>query len=52
MAFCNDREDIYSMSLTGNVCFALTIEAVKSLVEKYNIPWKDIGRLEVGTETM
>jgi hydroxymethylglutaryl-CoA synthase len=42
MAFVNDREDIYSMSLT----------ALQSLVEKYGLSYKDIGRLEVGTETL
>eukprot|EP01114_Cavostelium_apophysatum_P015149 TRINITY_DN406_c0_g1_i1.p1 TRINITY_DN406_c0_g1~~TRINITY_DN406_c0_g1_i1.p1 ORF type:complete len:495 (-),score=146.51 TRINITY_DN406_c0_g1_i1:65-1549(-) len=42
MAFCGDREDIYSMSLT----------AVHNLLEKYNIPLSSIGRLEVGTETV
>jgi len=42
MAFVNDREDIYSMSLT----------AVQSILEKYKIPHSSIGRLEVGTETI
>ncbi|KAK9457269.1 hydroxymethylglutaryl-coenzyme A synthase C terminal-domain-containing protein [Dipodascopsis uninucleata] len=42
MAFPNDREDIYSMALT----------AVSSLLKKYNINTADIGRLEVGTETL
>ncbi|KAL1915506.1 uncharacterized protein VTP21DRAFT_6630 [Calcarisporiella thermophila] len=42
MAFCDDREDIQSICLT----------AVQSLMEKYNISYKDIGRLEVGTETI
>jgi len=42
MSFCDDREDIYSLSLT----------TVSSLFKKYNIDPKDIGRLEVGTETM
>jgi hydroxymethylglutaryl-CoA synthase len=42
MAFFTDREDINSIALT----------AVKSLLEKYAINPKDIGRLEVGTETL
>ncbi|GMM49289.1 hydroxymethylglutaryl-CoA synthase [Starmerella bacillaris] len=42
MAFVNDREDIYSMSLT----------VLKKLLEKHNVDPKDIGRLEVGTETL
>lgn len=42
MSFCDDREDIYSIALT----------TLSSLVKKYNIDLKNIGRLEVGTETM
>lgn len=42
MGFVNDREDIYSMNLT----------VFKKLLEKHNINPKDIGRLEVGTETL
>eukprot|EP00252_Welwitschia_mirabilis_P026345 TRINITY_DN8634_c0_g1_i1.p1 TRINITY_DN8634_c0_g1~~TRINITY_DN8634_c0_g1_i1.p1 ORF type:complete len:467 (-),score=107.41 TRINITY_DN8634_c0_g1_i1:280-1680(-) len=42
MAFCTDLEDVISMSLT----------AVKSLLEKYNIDPKQVGRLEVGSETV
>ncbi|KAJ3415713.1 hypothetical protein HDV05_004391 [Chytridiales sp. JEL 0842] len=42
MAVCDDREDICSISLT----------AVQNLLEKYNINPADIGRLEVGTETI
>eukprot|EP01135_Chromosphaera_perkinsii_P007120 Nk52_evm3s704 gene=Nk52_evmTU3s704 len=42
MGFCNDNEDINSICLT----------AVNNLMEKYNISPKDIGRLEVGTETI
>ncbi|ERS98082.1 hydroxymethylglutaryl-CoA synthase [Sporothrix brasiliensis 5110] len=42
MSFCDDREDIYS--------FALTV--TKNLIEKYKIDTNNIGRLEVGTETM
>nr|POE89796.1 hydroxymethylglutaryl-coa synthase [Quercus suber] len=42
MSFCDDREDIYSLSLT----------TVSSLLKKYNIDPKSIGRLEVGTETL
>jgi hydroxymethylglutaryl-CoA synthase len=42
MSFCDDREDIYSIALT----------TLSSLIKKYNIDLKNIGRLEVGTETM
>ncbi|EIE88360.1 hypothetical protein G6F46_002245 [Rhizopus delemar] len=42
MAFIDDREDIQSICLT----------AVQNLMEKYNIAYTDIGRLEVGTETI
>lgn len=42
MAFVNDREDIYSMSLT----------VLKNLIDNYNIDINNIGRLEVGTETL
>ena len=42
MAFVNDLEDINSVCMT----------AVANLLEKYNIAPTDIGRLEVGTETL
>lgn len=42
MGFCTDREDINSLCLT----------AVSQLVAKCGISYKDIGRLEVGTETI
>ncbi|KAI9726175.1 MAG: 3-hydroxy-3-methylglutaryl coenzyme A synthase [Chrysothrix sp. TS-e1954] len=42
MSFCDDREDIYSFALT----------AVSSLLSKYSIDPRSIGRLEVGTETI
>ncbi|KAI3891807.1 hypothetical protein MKX03_008433 [Papaver bracteatum] len=42
MAFCSELEDVISMSLT----------AVSSLLEKYKIDPKQIGRLEVGSETV
>ncbi|KAK1305442.1 Hydroxymethylglutaryl-CoA synthase [Acorus calamus] len=42
MAFCSEVEDVISMSLT----------VVTSLLEKYGIDPKQIGRLEVGSETM
>ncbi|KAL1869124.1 hypothetical protein Daus18300_005660 [Diaporthe australafricana] len=41
MNFCDDREDVCSLALT----------AVASLLRKYNINPKSIGRLEVGTES-
>ncbi|KAM5456800.1 3-hydroxy-3-methylglutaryl coenzyme A synthase [Microsporum audouinii] len=42
MSFCNDREDVYSICLT----------VLSSLLRKYAIDPKSIGRLEVGTETL
>ncbi|CBX99826.1 similar to hydroxymethylglutaryl-CoA synthase [Plenodomus lingam JN3] len=42
MSFCDDREDMYSLALT----------TVSSLFRKYSIDPKNIGRLEVGTETL
>jgi hydroxymethylglutaryl-CoA synthase len=42
MAFCDDREDIYSLSLT----------VVSKLLKNYKIDVNTIGRLEVGTETL
>ncbi|KAL8914913.1 MAG: hypothetical protein Q9171_000540 [Xanthocarpia ochracea] len=42
MAFCDDREDIYSLALT----------TVSSLLRKYSVDPKSVGRLEVGTETL
>ena len=42
MAFCGDREDMNSIALT----------AVANLLEKNKIRPQDIGRMEVGTETV
>lgn len=42
MAFADDREDIHSMALT----------VVSSLMRKYNVDPKAVGRLEIGTETI
>ncbi|PBC33899.1 hydroxymethylglutaryl-CoA synthase 1 [Apis cerana] len=42
MGFCNDREDINSLCLT----------VVQRLMDRYDIKPEDIGRLEVGTETI
>ncbi|KAF2077243.1 hypothetical protein CYY_001432 [Polysphondylium violaceum] len=42
MAFCGDREDIYSLALN----------AVSNLMEKFDVDPNSIGRLEVGTETV
>lgn len=42
MAFVNDREDIYSLSLT----------VLSRLIKNYKIDTSNIGRLEVGTETL
>ncbi|XP_072942534.1 hydroxymethylglutaryl-CoA synthase 1 [Epargyreus clarus] len=42
MGFCSDREDINSLCMT----------VLKKLIEKNDIDLHDIGRLEVGTETI
>ena len=42
MGFCTDREDISTLCLT----------VVQKLMNKNNISYSDIGRLEVGTETL
>ncbi|KAF8380344.1 hypothetical protein HHK36_027829 [Tetracentron sinense] len=42
LAFCTEVEDVISMSLT----------AVTTLLEKYGVDPKQIGRLEVGSETV
>ena len=42
MGFCSDREDVHSLALT----------VVRGLMEKNNVSYADIGRLEVGTETI
>jgi hydroxymethylglutaryl-CoA synthase len=42
MGFCTDREDINSLCLT----------VVDKLMKRYNVEPKDVGRLEVGTETI
>lgn len=42
MGFCNDREDINSLCLT----------VVHKLLERYDVKFAEIGRLEVGTETI
>nr|XP_026690482.1 hydroxymethylglutaryl-CoA synthase 1 [Ciona intestinalis] len=42
MGFCHDNEDINSLCLT----------VVARLMEKNHVDYKDIGRLEVGTETI
>ena len=42
LAICGDNEDINSLALT----------VVHSLLETYNINPSDVGRLEVGTETL
>ena len=42
MAFVNDREDINSISLT----------CLNNLMKKYSIKPEQVGRLEVGTETL
>ncbi|KAJ0940456.1 putative hydroxymethylglutaryl-CoA synthase [Helianthus annuus] len=42
MAFCSEVEDVISMGLT----------AVTSLLEKYEVDRRQIGRLEVGSETV
>ena len=42
MAFVNELEDVNSIMMT----------AVQTLLEKYDVDPKQIGRLEVGTETL
>ena len=42
MGFCGDREDINSLCLT----------VVQGLLKKTGVSYSDIGRLEVGTETI
>jgi hydroxymethylglutaryl-CoA synthase len=42
MAIACDREDTHSLCLT----------AVNNVMDKANIAWTDVGRLEVGTETI
>ena len=42
MGFCSDREDINSLCLT----------VVQRLMEKQGLQYNEIGRLEVGTETI
>ena len=42
MGFCTDREDIHSLALT----------VVHGLMERNNVAFDDIGRLDVGTETI
>lgn len=42
MGFCDDREDINSLCLT----------VTHRLMERHGVPARDIGRLEVGTETL
>jgi hydroxymethylglutaryl-CoA synthase len=42
MGFCSDREDINSLCLT----------VVQRLIERNNLALEDVGRLEVGTETI
>ncbi len=41
MAFCGDREDAISMSLT----------VLRQLMERHSVSPQEIGRLEVGTES-
>lgn len=42
MGFCGDREDVHSLALT----------VVRSLMERHGVGYEDVGRLEVGTETI
>ena len=42
LAFVNDREDVYSMALT----------AVDRFMRQHGVSYADIGRLEVGSETL
>ena len=42
MGFCGDNEDVNSLSMT----------VLQALMEKNKVSYKDIGRLEVSTETV
>lgn len=42
MAFATDREDVNTIAMT----------VVSNLITNYGVDWKDVGRLEVGTETL
>lgn len=42
MGFTSDREDVNTIALT----------VLNNLVSNYGIDWKEVGRLEVGTETL
>ena len=42
LSYVNDREDVYSIALS----------AVESFMSKYGVRYEDIGRLEVGSETI
>lgn len=42
MGFCSDREDISSLALT----------VVRGLMGRYGVGYEDVGRMEVGTETI
>ena len=42
LSYVNDREDVYSIALS----------AVDSFMSKYGVRYEDIGRLEVGSETI
>ena len=48
MSFCNDLEDVHSLSLTGT---RFLIVVVKRLLDRTRMDPMKIGRLEVGTET-
>ena len=42
LSYVNDREDVYSIALS----------AVESFMSKYGVRYEDVGRLEVGSETI
>ena len=42
LSYVNDREDVYSIALS----------AVESFMSRYGVRYEDIGRLEVGSETI
>ncbi|CAG8494000.1 14892_t:CDS:2 [Acaulospora colombiana] len=48
MGFCDDREG----EVKVNAIVIPILLAVQNLIEKYKISYRDIGRLEVGTETI
>lgn len=59
MSFCDDREgecvglipSLQSLTAAPDI-YSIALTTLTSLISKYGIDLKNIGRLEVGTETM